>query len=77
MFPLFPTEIAALFHYVETNGIFLPSGRIGPSPFTKMNKVEIFLLETLFLQIGFMLPRDLFNTMYRDWEQTIYYRELF
>jgi hypothetical protein len=31
------------------NDIFLPGGRVGPSPFTKMNKVEIFLLETLIL----------------------------
>jgi hypothetical protein len=51
--------------------MFLHGGRVGPSPFTKMNKVEIFLLETLIMQIGFRLPPDLFSTMYRFWEQTV------
>ena len=46
-------------------------GRVRPSPFTKMNKVEIFLLEALILQIEFRLPLDLFSTMYRVWEQTV------
>jgi hypothetical protein len=36
-----------------------------------MNKVEIILLETLILQIGFRLPTSIFITMYRYWEQTV------
>jgi hypothetical protein len=71
IFPPFPTEIAILCHHSETNDIILSGGRVGPSPLTKMNKVEIFLLETLILQIGFKLPPDLFNTMYRYWEQNV------
>jgi hypothetical protein len=52
--PPFPTEIAILCHHTKTNDIFLPGGRVGPSSsFTKVNKVEIFLVETLALQIGF------------------------
>ena len=58
IFPPFPTKIVILRHRAETNDMFLPCGRVGPSPFTKMNKVEIFLLETLILQIGFRLPFD-------------------
>ena len=53
IFPPFPTEIEVLCHHAETNDIFLPSGRVGPSPLTKVNKVEMFLIETLILQIGF------------------------
>ena len=49
----------------------MPGGRVGPSPFTKINKVEIFLLETLVLQIGFRLPFELSSTMYLYWEQTL------
>jgi hypothetical protein len=49
IFPPFPTEIAVLCHHAKTNDIFLPSGRVGPSPLTQMNKVEIFLTETLIL----------------------------
>jgi hypothetical protein len=49
VFPPFPTEIAILCHHSEKNDIFLHGGRVGPSPFTKMNKVEIFLVETLVL----------------------------
>jgi hypothetical protein len=70
-FPPFPTKIAVLCHHAETNDIFLPGGRVGPSPFTKMNKVEIFLVETLVLEIGFRLSPDLSNTMYSYWEQTV------
>ena len=33
-FPLFPTEITVLCHHAEINDSFLPSGRVGPSPFT-------------------------------------------
>ena len=44
-----PTKIAVLCNHAETNYIFLPGGRVGPSPFTKVNKVEIFLIETLVL----------------------------
>ena len=43
----------------------------GPSPFSKVNKIEIFLVETLVLQIGFRLPSDFFSTMYLYWEQTV------
>jgi len=64
VFPPFPTEIAILCHHAETYVIFLPGGRVGPSPLTKINKVEIFLVETLVLKIGFRLPSDLFSTMY-------------
>jgi hypothetical protein len=49
----------------------LPGGRIGPSPFSKVNKIEIFLVETLVLHIGFRLPSDLLSTMYLYWEQTV------
>ena len=44
VFPPFPTEIEILCHHSETNDIFLPGGRVGPSPFTKVNKTEIFLI---------------------------------
>ena len=36
-----------------------------------MNKVEIFLMETLILQIRFRLPSDAFYRMYLYWEQTV------
>ena len=42
VFPPFPTNIAVLCHHAETNDICLPGGRVGPSSFTKKNKVEIF-----------------------------------
>ena len=71
VFPPFPREIALLCHHAETNTIFLPGGRVGHSPLTKINKVEIFLLETLVLHIGFRLPFELSNTMYLYWEQTV------
>jgi hypothetical protein len=71
VFPPFPTEIAVLCHHAKTNDMFLPGGRVGPSPFTKVNKTEIFLIETLVLQIGFRLPADLFSTMYLYWEQIV------
>ena len=71
MFPPFPTEIEVLFQHAETNTIFLLGGRVGPSPLTKKNKVEIFLLETLVLQIGFRLPSELSSTMYLYWEQIV------
>ena len=51
IFPPFPNEIALICRHLETNDIFLPGGRVGPSPFTRMNKVEFFLLVTLALQI--------------------------
>ena len=44
--PPYPKEIAVLCHHAETNDTFLPGGRVGPSTLTKMNKVEIFLVET-------------------------------
>jgi hypothetical protein len=71
VFPPFPPKIAVLCHHAEINDIFLLGGRVEPSPITRMNKVEIFLLETLVLQIGFRLPSDLFSTMYFYWEQTV------
>jgi len=64
-------EIALLCHHAETDDIFLPGGRVGPSFITRTNKVEIFLEETLVLQIGFRLPFDLFSTIYFYWEQTV------
>jgi hypothetical protein len=64
VFPPFPTKNAILCHHAKTNDICLPGGRVGPSPFTKMNKVEIVLVETLDLQIGFRLPYNLSSTMY-------------
>ncbi len=51
----FPTEITILCHHAEANDIFLLGGRVGPSLFSKLDKVDIFLLETLILQIGFRL----------------------
>jgi hypothetical protein len=66
------TEITALCHQAKTNNMFLPGGRLGPSPLTKMNRVEIFLMETLVLQIGFrLLPADAFSRMYLYWEHTV------
>jgi hypothetical protein len=53
VFPPFPTKIAILCHHAETNDIFLHGGRVRSSLFTKMNKVEIFLVETLVLRLGF------------------------
>ena len=70
-FPPFLTEIAVLCHHAETNDIFLHGGRVGPSPLLKMNRVEIFLMETLRLQIGFRFPTELFIRMYLYWEQTV------
>ena len=67
----FPTEIVVLHHHAKTNAIFLPGVRVGPSPITKMNKVEIFLVETIVVVIGFRLPSDLFSTMYLYWEKTV------
>ena len=46
-------------------------GRVGTSPLTKMNRVEIFSLETPVLHIGFRLPTDVFSTMYLYWEQIV------
>jgi hypothetical protein len=69
-FPPFPTEIAVLCHYVKTNYIILPCGHVGPSPFTRVNKVELFLVETLVLQIRFRLPSYFSSTMVPYWEQT-------
>ena len=69
--PPFPTKTVILCHHATTNDIFLPGGRGGPSPLTKTNKVEIFLVETLVLQIGFHLPLDLSSTMYLYWKQTV------
>jgi hypothetical protein len=71
IFPPFPNEIAVLCHHAKAKEIFLRGGLVGLSPFTKMNKVGIFLLETSFIRIGFTLPFDLFSTMYRYWEQTV------
>ena len=71
VFPPFPTEIAVLCHHAKTNNIFLLGGRVGPCPLTKINKIEIILLETLVLQIGFRLPSDLSTTMYLYWEETV------
>ena len=47
--PPYPTKNDVLCHHAKTNDIFLPGGRAGPSPLTKMNKVEIILVETLVL----------------------------
>jgi len=71
VYPPFPTEIAILCHHAETNDNFLPGGRVGSSPFTKMNKVEICLVETLVLHIVFRSNSDLSSTMYFYWEQTV------
>ena len=64
IFPPFPTEISILCHHVETNDVFLHGGRVGPSPLTKMNIVENFLMETLVLQIELRLSDDAFCRMY-------------
>jgi hypothetical protein len=71
VFPPFPTKIAILCHHAKTNDICLPGGRVGPSPFTKMNKGEIFLVENLVFKIGFRLPYDLSSTMHLYWEQIV------
>ncbi len=52
-----------LCHHAETKDVFLLGGRVGPSPITRLNKVEIFLLDSLVLHIGFRLPSYLFSTM--------------
>jgi len=57
--------IFVLFHNAETNDIFFPG------PITRVYKVEIFLSETLVLQIRFRLPSDFFSTMYLYWEQNV------
>jgi hypothetical protein len=71
IFPPFPTEIAVLCHHAETNDIFLPGGRVGLSPLSKSNKVEISQVETLLLQIGFKLPPDSFSRIFLYWEQYV------
>ena len=69
--PPFLTEEVVLCHHVETNDIFLLGDRVGHSPFTRMRKVEIFLLETLVSQNEFRLPFDAFSTTCPYWEQTV------
>jgi len=49
----------------------LLGGRVGPSPFTRTNSVEIFLIETLVLQNGLRFPSDLSNTIYLYREQVV------
>jgi len=71
LFPPFPTEIAILCHRAGTYDIFSLGVRVGPSPLTKMNKVELFLMKTLILQIGFRLPSNAFSRMYLYWVQTV------
>jgi hypothetical protein len=56
-------------HHAKTNDIFLLGGRVGPSPLSKMDRVEVFLMETLRLQIGFRFHAELFCRMYLYWEQ--------
>jgi hypothetical protein len=63
-FPPIPTEIAVVCHHVERNDIFLHGVRVGPSPLSKMNRVETFLMETSRLQNGFRLPAKLFSRMF-------------
>jgi len=69
--PPFPTEIAVLCHHAKTNDMFWPGGRVGPSPLSKMNGLEIFLMEIVRLQIGFRLPTKLFSRIYLYWEQIV------
>ncbi len=38
IFQPFPTEIAVLCHHVERNYMFLPGGRVGPSPLTRASE---------------------------------------
>ena len=71
IFPPFPTEIAILCHHAETNDIFLLDGRVGSSPITRANKVELFLVETFVLRIGFRLPSNFSSTIYLYWEQIV------
>jgi hypothetical protein len=63
-FPPFPTEISKLCNHAKTNDIFLPDSRVGPSPFSKTNKVEICVLETLILRIGLRLPTHMCSQMH-------------
>jgi hypothetical protein len=58
VFPPFPPKIAVLCHHAETKDIFLPSGRVRSSPITKVDKVEVFILESVVLQIGYRIPSD-------------------
>ena len=51
IFPLSPTEIAVLCHHAKTNDVFLPGGRVGPSSFSKISKVDISFLEALIIQM--------------------------
>ncbi len=69
IFPPFPTEIAVLCHHARTNDIFLCGGRVGPSSITRENKVEMFLVKVVVLQIGFRLPSDFSSTMCMYWER--------
>ena len=64
MFPLLPIEIAVICHQAKTNDVFLTSGRVGPSPFKRIKIVEIFISESLTLEIRFKLPSDGFSTIY-------------
>ncbi len=71
IFPPFPTEIAVLCHHAETNDVFLLGGLVGLSPLSKSPRVEIFIVETLLLQIGFKLPSDSFSRILLYWEQSV------
>ena len=71
IFPPFPIEITVLCHHAETNDILLYGGRVGPSPISKMNRVELFLMETLILKIRFQLPSYILSTLYLYLEQTV------
>jgi hypothetical protein len=70
--PPFPTQIAMVCHHTKTNYSFLHCGRVGPSPLTKIKRVEIFLLETLIYSLGLDYPLTyLFNKMHLYWEQIV------
>ena len=42
--PPSPTEITVLCHHAQTNDIVLLGGRVGLSPFTRISRVDIFLV---------------------------------
>ena len=44
---------------------------MGPSPLTKMTKVEIFMIETFILQTGFRSPSNALSIMYLYREQIV------
>jgi hypothetical protein len=71
---LFRSFLPKLQCYVTTQKkivVFLPGGRVGPDPFTRVNKVEKFLVETLVLHTGFLF-RSVFFPRYNAFRTSCY-----